>query len=332
MLPGVCSGNAEKNQLASDRPIGLEESVMEIKRVAVLGAGAVGAFYASKFFEGSELSTVLVAREPRYGRLMAEGLVINGKHYLIPVVHPDEAAPPADLIIVALKSHTLPEAVHDLKNLVGDQTTLISVMNGLDSEEYLGSVYGMDKLLYAIAVAIDALREGNSVTYTNPGKVFFGEADNSHLSERVRRVQAAFERAGVVSETPTDMIRMLWWKFMVNVGINQASAAMRAPYGVFQSSPDAQALMETLMREVLVLAQRVGVNLGEHDLDEWNAVLKTLSPKGKTSMLQDIEAGRKTEVEIFAGKVVQLGQSYGIPTPANQIMLSIVHVLEQYRA
>jgi 2-dehydropantoate 2-reductase len=332
MVPGVCSGNAKENQSATNRPIGLEGSVNEIKNVAVLGAGAVGAFYASKFFEVSELSTVLVAREPRYERLKAEGLVINGKHYSIPVVHPDEATPPADLIIVALKSHTLPEAVHDLKNLVGDQTTIISVMNGLDSEEYLGSVYGMDKLLYAIAVAIDALREGNSVTFTNPGKVIFGEADNSHLSERVRRVQAAFERAGVVSETPTDMIRMLWWKFMVNVGINQASAAMRAPYGVFQSSPDAQALMETLMREVLVLAQRVGVNLGEQDLDQWHAVLKTLSPKGKTSMLQDIEAGRKTEVEIFAGKVVELGQSYGIPTPANQTMLSIVHVLEQYRS
>jgi 2-dehydropantoate 2-reductase len=332
MVPGVCSGNAKENQSATNRPIGLEGSVNEIKNVAVLGAGAVGAFYASKFFDAEALSTVLVAREPRYDRLKAEGLVINGKHYSISVVHPDEATPPADLIIVALKSHTLPEAVHDLKNLVGDQTTIISVMNGLDSEEYLGSVYGMDKLLYAIAVAIDALREGNSVTFTNPGKVIFGEADNSHLSERVRRVQAAFERAGVVSETPTDMIRMLWWKFMVNVGINQASAAMRAPYGVFQSSPDAQALMETLMREVLVLAQRVGVNLGEQDLDQWHAVLKTLSPKGKTSMLQDIEAGRKTEVEIFAGKVVQLGQSYGIPTPANQIMLSIVHVLEQYRA
>src|SRR5208283_5650857 len=145
---------------------------------------------------------------------------------------------------------------------VGDQTTLVSVMNGLDSEEYLGSIYGMDKLLYAIAVAIDALREGNSVTYTNPGKVIFGEPDNSQPSERVRRVQAAFEQAGVVTEIPTDMMRMLWWKFMVNVGINQASAVMRAPYGVFQSSPDAQALMETLMREVLVLAQRVGVTWG----------------------------------------------------------------------
>ena len=70
----------------------------------------------------------------------------------------------------------------------------------------------------------------------------------------------------------------------------------------------------------------------ERDLGDWNAVLKTLSPKGKTSMLQDIEAGRKTEVEVFAGKVVELGRKHRIPTPVNQTLLSIIHVLEQYPA
>ena len=118
---------------------------------------------------------------------------------------------------------------------------------------------------------------------------------------------------------------------MINVGINQASAVMRAPYGVFQNSSDAQALMSELMREVIILAQQAGVNLKEQDIDDWNAVLKTLSPKGKTSMLQDIGAGRKTEVEIFAGKVVDLGKSFGIPTPVNQTLLSIIHVLEHAR-
>jgi ketopantoate reductase len=123
--------------------------VKEIKNVAVLGAGAMGAVFASRFFDASPFSAVLVARDPRYDRLRAEGLVVNGKHNSIPVVHPDEAAPPADLIIVALKNHNLPEAINDLKNLVSGETTLISVMNGLDSEEYLGSVYGMDKVLYS---------------------------------------------------------------------------------------------------------------------------------------------------------------------------------------
>jgi len=306
--------------------------VKDIGKVAILGAGAMGAIYASSFFDAPAFSTVFVAREPRYDRLKANGLAINGKQYVIPVVHPDEVAAPADLIIVALKSHNLPEAVYDLKNLVGSETTFISVMNGLDSEEYLGSVYGMEKVLYSIALGMDAVRVKNSVSFTTPGKVLFGEPDNSRPSERVQLVHKAFERAGIVSEVPTDMIRMLWWKFMVNVGVNQASAVMRAPYGVFQSSPDAQALAEALMREVILLAQAIGVNLGEHDLDGWHPVLKRLSPQGKTSMLQDIEAGRKTEVEIFAGKVVELGKNYGIPTPVNQTLLNMIRVLEQYRA
>lgn len=303
----------------------------EIRKVFILGAGAMGAAYASRFFDASVFSTAFVAREPRHDVLKAEGVTVNGKHYSIPVIHPDETGAPADLVIVALKQHNLPGAVKDLKNMVGDETTLVSVMNGLDSEEFLSAEYGTDRVLYAIAVGIDAVRDGNSVVYTNPGKVIFGEAENSALSDRVKSVQQAFERSGVAYDTPVDMMRMMWWKFMVNVGVNQASAAMRAPYGVFQSSPDAQALMEALMREVIVLAQHIGVNLGEQDLAGWYDVLKTLSPVGKTSMLQDIEAGRKTEVEAFAGKVVELGKQHGISTPVNETLFRIIRVLEQKR-
>jgi 2-dehydropantoate 2-reductase len=304
--------------------------VQNIKTVAILGAGAMGAAYASRFFDASGFSTVLIAREPRHGRLRREGLVVNGKHYSIPVVHPDDEAPAADLIIVALKNHSLPEAIHDVNNFVSGETTFISVMNGLDSEEFIGSAYGMDKVLYAVAVGIDAVREGSSVTYTNPGKIFFGELDNSRPSERVRLVQEALDRAGIAAEVPPDMMRMLWWKFMVNVGVNQTSAVTRATYGAFQSSPDAQALMEELMRETIILARHMGVNLGEQDLEAWYAVLKTLAPEGRTSMLQDIEGRRKTEVEVFAGKVVELGKKHRIPTPVNQTVLRIIRVLEQY--
>ncbi|WP_348245045.1 2-dehydropantoate 2-reductase N-terminal domain-containing protein, partial [Salmonella enterica] len=84
-------------------------------------------------------------------------------------------------------------ATPDLQNLVGSQTTILSVMNGLDSEEFIGSVYGMDKMLYAVSVGIDAVRQGNQITYTSPGKHYFGEAVNPHISERVRRVQVAFD-------------------------------------------------------------------------------------------------------------------------------------------
>ncbi|HOU15579.1 MAG TPA: ketopantoate reductase family protein [Anaerolineae bacterium] len=301
-----------------------------IHNVVIFGAGAMGGYFTAQFLNVPEFSTAVLARGERYERLKRDGLIVNGRHYAVPVIHPDEDADPADLIIVALKNHHLPEAVPDLKSVVGAQATIISVMNGLDSEEIIGAVYGMDKLLYAVSVGIDAQRDGNRISYTRPGKHYVGLAENTHLDERVRRVQVAFERAGIAYETPVDMLRILWWKFMVNVGMNQASAVMRAPYGVFQTSPEAQALMEGLMHEVIVLAERAGINLKEKDIADWYTFLNTLSPQGKTSMLQDIEARRKTEVEAFGGKVVVLGERYGIPTPLNQTMIRIIHILEQY--
>ena len=302
----------------------------EIQKVAILGAGAMGAYFAGRFFDTAGFSTVLIAKGPRLDKLKTKGLVVNGKSYTIPVIHPDKATSTMDLIIVALKHHHLKEAAQGLEKLIGDSTTIISIMNGLESEEYIGSIYGMDKMLYAVSVAIDALRQGNQITYTKPGKHYFGEAINTHLSQRVLRVQEAFDRAGIVYETPEDMIRMMWWKFMVNVGVNQASAVMRAPFGVFQTSPEAQGLMEALMKEVTALTGVMDVNLTNRDIEEWYTFLNVLSPQGKTSMLQDIEAGRKTEVEIFGEKVVELGKTHGVPTPVNQTVLQIIRVLEQH--
>ena len=303
---------------------------MGTKKAAVLGAGAMGGFYAGRFHDAAGWKCTLIARGERYDRLKSEGLMINGKPYAIPVTHPDATTEPADLIIVALKHHHLAGAVDDLHNLVGDQTTIISVMNGLDSEAIIGSVYGMDKLLYAIAIGIDAVRQGNRITFSNPGKVIFGEAINStEPSPRVRRVGVALDQARIAHETPADMLRTLWWKVMVNAGINQASAVMRAPYGVFQSSPEAQGLMKALMREVIALAKCVDVNLDERDIEEWCRYLNTLSPLGETSMLQDIKAGRKTEVDILGGKVVELGLAHQVPTPVNETVTRIIRVLEK---
>jgi len=304
--------------------------MQEIQKVAILGAGAMGAYFASRFFDTAGFSTVLIAKGHRLDKLKTKGLVVNGKSYAIPVIHPDEATSTMDLIIVALKHHHLEEAAQGLENLVGDSTTIISIMNGLESEEYIGSIYGTDKMLYAISVAIDAVRQGNQITYTKPGKHYFGEDRNTRLSQRVLRVQEAFDRAGIVYETPEDMIRMMWWKFMINVGMNQASAVMRAPYGVFQTSQEAQGLMEALMKEVIALTDVMDVNLTNQDIEEWYPFLNVLSPQGKTSMLQDIEAGRKTEIEIFGGKVVELGNTHGVPTPVNQTVLQIIRVLEQH--
>jgi 2-dehydropantoate 2-reductase len=299
-----------------------------IETISIIGAGALGSVYAALLYDMDPRSVAFVAGGERAARLRREGVAVNGKSYHIPVLTPDDLSAPSDLVIVAVKDQHLDQAIANMKNRVGDQTLILSVMNGIDSEERLGAAYGMQKVLYCVALGIDALREENRVTYTTQGKLFIGEADNAALTERLRRVQALFEKTGIVYETPPDMLRILWWKFMINVGINQTSAVLRAPYGRFQTEREPRDLMHAAMREVVALAAKAGVDLAEVDIDAFDPFLMRLNPQGKTSMLQDVEAGRKTEVEMFAGRVIELGRRYEVPTPVNQNLFYQIRKIE----
>jgi 2-dehydropantoate 2-reductase len=288
-----------------------------IGKIAIIGAGALGAAYGSILYEMDPGCVCFIASGGRYDRLKRDGVVVNGKRYAITVVRPEEATP-ADLLLVAVKHHHLDQAIVEMKEAIGPGTTILSVMNGIDSEERIGAVYGMDKVVYGLTLGIDAVREENAVNYQNQGRIFFGESKNPDMTERVRQIHELFDRAGIAHVIPPDMIRSLWFKYMVNVGVNQTSAVLRANYGALRSSSEARDLMDAAMREVIAIAGAIEVDLHEKDIEEWYKVLNALNPAGKTSMFQDVEAGRKTEVEMFAGKVIELGQRYGIPTPVNQ--------------
>ena len=298
-----------------------------IEKVAIIGAGALGAAYGSILYEMDPRCVSFIARGPRYEKLKRDGVVVNGKRYGIAVESPREASP-ADLIIVAVKHHHLDLAIGEMKKAVGPGTTILSVMNGIDSEERIGAVYGMDKVVYGLTLGIDALREGNRVNYTNQGRIFFGEAKNPAMTDRVRCIKELFDRAGIAYVIPPDMIRSLWFKYMVNVGANQTSAVLRANYGVLRSSREARDLMESAMREVIALAAAMKVDLSEKDIGDWYKVLEGLNPEGKTSMFQDVEAGRKTEVEMFAGTVIELGKRCDVATPVNQRLFDELRRIE----
>jgi 2-dehydropantoate 2-reductase len=243
---------------------------------------------------------------------------IKFDNYTIAVVRPEEATH-ADLILVAVKYHHLNQALEQIKNGVGPQTIILSVMNGIDSEERIGDVYGMDKVVYGLTLGIDAVREGNVITYKNQGQILFGEEKNTVVTDRGQRIRDLFTWAALAHSTPPDMIRSLWFKFMINVGANQTSALLRATYGTLHSSSEARELMDLAMREVITIARAMKVDLSEKDIGEWYKILARLNPAGKTSMLQDVEAGRETEVEMLAGMILKLGKCHGIPAPVNQM-------------
>jgi len=298
-------------------------AVMKVQRVAIVGAGAMGGMYAAHF-AASGFDVGFVARGERAERLRRRPLTVNGTPLVASVIDPDaEGVRPADLVLVAVKDRQLAEAVDAASALVGPDTVVLSVMNGLDSEEALAARFGWERVLLCVAMAMDAQADGDAIIFRQAGRLVFGRADGA-VDAAVERVQEALTRAGLAWETPQDMRHRLWWKFMVNTGINQASAVLRLPYGAFQSEGDPRSLMWALIDEVVAVAGPEGVPLGPDDLAAWDRVLAGQPTEGWTSMHQDVEAGRPTEVESFAGRVVALGRTHGVPTPYNQAVLWIL--------
>ena len=127
-------------------------------------------------------------------------------------------------------------------------------------------------------------------------------------------------------------MRALWLKFMANVSENQTSAVLGIPFGAWQVSDEANALREDTMREVIAIAQKKGIDIGEQDILDQRAQLKRIPYPNKTSMLQDLEHGRPTEVEMLAGTVIRLGRETGVPTPVNQALYHAIRVLEEKNA
>ena len=301
-----------------------------INKVLIVGAGAVGAAVASKIYNTFPAAVSVLASGERLARYRNTGFILNGKRFDFPLALPDDSSV-ADLIIVAVKSHHLDDAISMMKNKVGPNTTILSLLNGISSEESLSAAFGKEKVLLAMILGIDAVRIGNDTRFSSSGKIHFGIELNPENAwhPQVRAVAEFFDKTGVPYIVPENMTRSLWYKFMINVGINQASAVLRSPYRVFQTIPEARAVMESGMREVIALSKIMGTGLEDADLERWTDTLMALGPEGVTSMLQDVEAKRKTEVEIFSGTVIELGKKAGLATPVNDLWFNLIRTIEK---
>lgn len=300
----------------------------KIETVSLVGLGAIGATYGSLLHDSLKDSFRIVASEQRINKYKKNGININDKKYEFNYIAPEAVVEPVDLVIFAVKNAELPQAMEDVKYHIGPNTIILSLLNGISSEETIYEEFHNEHILYSMSVEIDALRTNFDVRFTTRGRVEFGEKNNS-LSDDVLAVKDLFEKVGIDYKISENITHTMWWKFMINVGVNQTSAVLKAPYGVFQSLPVAYEWMESAMREVVAISEKAGTGLTEEDVKKFWPIINNLSPKGKTSMLQDVEAGRKTEVEYFAGKVCELGDKYGVPTPINDQLYKVIRIIEE---
>ncbi|HOK03396.1 MAG TPA: ketopantoate reductase family protein [Spirochaetota bacterium] len=300
----------------------------KISSVFISGLGAIGSLYASILYKSDRKNLFVIADKERIEKYKREKIKINNEEYDFNFVTPSETNQKADLILVAVKHYSLLESIRDIKNFVGDKTIILSLLNGITSEDIIAKYYGSDKLLRSFVVGTDAVRDGTSIKFTNKGRIVFG-SEKSPNDERVWLVKEFFDRSEIPYVIPENIIREQWWKFMMNVAVNQVSAVLRAPYGVFQRLDEARELLRMASMEVLQIARAKGISLSEQDIEHHLEIIGSLDPSGKTSMLQDIEAGRKTEVDIFAGTVVELGRELKIPTPVNGMLFNMIKTLEK---
>ena len=299
-----------------------------ISNVIICGLGAIGSIYAVKLQEAGFDGLRVLVDSKRFEKYSKQPICFNGKNYSFDYILNTDSSFVADLIIIATKNQGLASAVESIKNFVGDDTIILSLLNGISSEEYIEKFYPK-KTLYSYFVGHTSTRCGLNISFDGVGKIVFGEKYNESYSSRVARVKEFFDSVGVEYEIPVDMQYSFWKKFLVNVGTNQASAILGGEYYLFQNSQRAMCFAKSLMQEAANIAQVYGVHNYQNLLPEAVDIINSMLAHTKSSMLQDVEAKRETEVDIFAGKVIELGKKFNIPTPCNTIAYEIIKALDE---
>lgn len=300
-----------------------------IHTVAVLGAGAIGAYFIAGLSEKLGENLWVIAEGERAERLSREGIVINGERIPLHVRTPEEAAG-ADLLLVCVKYGALKGSLPAITQIVGENTIVFSTLNGVDSEEIIGEAIGPQHMVYSL-MKIASRRVGNEIRY-NPAVtlgVFFGEKDRQE-SERIAALRALFDGTDVRYHVCEDILQDIWYKYALNISKNIPQAILNCGFGAYTDSEHLAYISDRMREEVVQVAAAKGIDISDPN----NPAGKNtkLAPDVRFSTLQDLDAKRPTEIDMFCGTLTRLGKELGVPTPFNEFAYHAVRVLEEKNA
>ena len=300
---------------------------MNIKRVAVLGAGAVGSYVIWGLSPREDIELGVIATGERAERLKEKGCKINGVTYHPHVWTPEEAHD-VDLLIVSLKYGALAGALDDIQTIVGEHTTVMSLMNGVDSEERIAEKVEKSHILYAL-IKVASHKKGDGYCF-NPETtigIIFGELEAPYESERVGAVKKLFSETGLHFRSTEHIREEMWSKFRLNVCNNLPQAILGAGVGCYRDSEHMKAISAGLQKELEAVAAAKGIDLSKADTSSEHG--SPVPPATRYSTLQDLDAGRHTEIDMFSGALVRMGNELGIPTPYNEYTYHMIKALEE---
>lgn len=299
----------------------------EISRTAIIGMGALGLLYGQHISEKLGKDSVsFILDDERFENYRSKKFTCNGKELDLGM-QKSSVRENFDLVIVAVKYNSLLSAIETMKNCVGADTIILSVMNGISSEEIIAEHYGMDKMIFTVAQQMDAMRDGSDLRYTKKGVLCIGKK-NDQSPENLETVCRFFDRIELPYIKEENILYRIWAKWMLNVGINQTCAVFDATYSQVLAPGKARDTFVKAMEEVLELSKKEGINLKESEIQSYIDIIASLSPDGFPSMAQDRKAKRKSELEMFAGTVIALAEKHGVNVPANRFLYDEMQKIE----
>ena len=298
-----------------------------IKSTAIVGMGALGLLYGEHIQKKTGKGSIsFLLDSERMCRYKKAAFSVNGETIDFPLVD-GALAKPVDLVIVATKYNGLRSAMEVMKNAVGKDTIIISVLNGISSEKILAEKFDENQIIPCVALGMDAMRDGSSLNYCNKGRLCIGSTKKEQEPALASLIQY-FNDIQMPYSKEEDIMHAMWGKFLLNVGINQTCMVYDTTYSGALTQPEARADLYAAMKEVMEIAQPEGIHLTQEDFDYYINVVSGLNPDGYPSMRQDALAKRKSEVDMFAGTVIEIAKKHQIPVPVNERYYKIIQEME----
>jgi len=306
-------------------------------KIAVLGAGALGCAIGGTLAQAGHELSLINRNRAQVQAIQAGGLRMHSDAGVATVrvraALSAQGLGPQDLVIVLVKSFHTREAMAAARELVGADTVVMSLQNGLGHEDILSEVVGRDHVVAGKTYVGGVMRGPGSIIAGVQGKrTLIGELDG-RLTPRVRAIGEAFNAAGLATTVSDNIVGVIWDKLLVNVATGALSGITRLTYGPLYQLPGIEATAIAAVQEAIDVARACGVRLSTADARApWTKAAEGLPADFKTSMLQSLEKGSVTEIDFINGAVVRWGERCGVPTPVNRTLVACIQGIERAMA
>ncbi len=293
-------------------------------KIAVMGSGGIGGYYGGRLANAGE-DVTFIARGAHLAAMRAGGLRVFshfGDFELPRVAATDDPAEigEAELVLVTTKAYDLEAAARALVPVVGAETVVLPLLNGVDIAQRLAAVVGRGRVLGGLSKISSAISEPGVIRQVTPYESLVFGPLSGEPQPRDRALEATFRDAGIHAELSADIERDIWEKFIFLAPFAGIAALTRKLCGEIRADPDTRALLRECIEEIEAVARKQGVALAPGVVDDTLAVIDGIPPETKPSMLLDLERGRRLELDALNGTVVRLGTELGVPTPVNRFI------------